>query len=158
MARDEQYEKDKREMDRAINYGMSRGLKVSLVFLAVCLVLGGGWFLKVALSDVKGRGDSVVKINDADNRLFQQGNFNDRYQGILAADKDIEAAYQAKKASPDDRTLEINYTGVIQHCNDLVGQYNSLARKIIAKKFKDFDLPSQIDDADSTTDCKENSR
>lgn len=155
----DEWKQTKREVDRATIFGISRGVVIVIaVFVLVGLIGAGTWALKVALSDVKGRGDSVVKINEADNRLFQQGNFNDRYQGILAADKNVDAAFQAKTASPNDRTLQVNYTGAVQHCNTLVGEYNSLARKIIAEKFRDEDLPYEIDDADPKTDCKENSR
>lgn len=159
MSDRDEWRQTRREIDRATIFGLSRG---TFIVIAVALLVGligaGTWALKVATSDIKGRGDSVVKINEADNRLFQQGDFNRRFQGILTADKNVDAAYQAQKANPEDRTLQVNYTGAVQHCNDLVGQYNSKAREIIAEKFRDEDLPYEIDSADPKTDCKENSR
>lgn len=154
-----EWKQTKRDVDRATVFGLSRGAAaVIAIFILVGLIGAGTWALKVAFSDIKGRGDSIVKINEADNRLFQQGDFNKRYQGILAADKNVDAAFQAKTASPDDRTLKVNYTGAVQHCFALVGEYNSKSREIIAEKFRDEDLPYEIDDADPKTDCKENSR
>jgi hypothetical protein len=103
---------------------------------------GAGWRLavtiavviRVATSDVKGRGDSVVKINDADNRLTQQAYFEQTYADIQAAQQNLDL--------PGNDTEK---AGRLSYCRRLVADYNAAARKEIAAKFRAVDLPASID-------------
>lgn len=114
----------------------------------------GIWGFRVATADVKGRGDVTVKVNQADNRLFAQGQFNDLYQEVLASDRKLDQAAKDVSDHPGDTFYSTNYTGLKAHCEDTVAQYNSAARKISQAKFRDEDLPYQLDGSDSKADCK----
>lgn len=134
----------------------------TVIFLSILLVAAivsiGGWAFSVATSDIKGRGDVVRKTNDADNRIFAQENFHQRYQDILASDKKLDQAAADKAANPTDVTARTQYTGLVNYCLSIVGEYNTDARRITRQKFLDADLPAQIDAADPATDCKESSK
>jgi hypothetical protein len=121
----------------------------------ILLVLAAIWGIRVATSDVRGEGDATVKVNSADNRLFAQGNFHDLYEEIKASDRKLDQAAADKAAHPGDAFYETNYTGLKAHCQDTVAQYNAAAKKVSQAKFRDEDLPAQIDGTDPATDCQE---
>ena len=130
-----------------------------LLLLAVALVgaVGVGvWIFKVQTSDTKGQGDAEIIKNDARNRIRAQEGFWDRYQGIITADKNLSLTAEALAAKPGDAKLSTELTGQRMICNDLVGTYNSAARKFTQEEFRAAELPLTIDDADPATDCKEN--
>lgn len=136
--------------------------RAALWVIGIVLFVGalsvGIWYFKVATSDIKGQGDATVKVNSADNRLFAQGNFHDLYNEIKASDKKLDQAAADVAANPGDKTYATNYTGLKAHCLDVVAQYNAAARKISQAKFRDEDLPAQIDDTNPETDCREASK
>lgn len=138
---------------------MNDGTKVALAGVAtvatIAAVSVGAWGLKIATSDVKGRGDVVIKRNDADNRIFQQGHFRDLYEQIVAADQNITTYYLVAREDPKDKTARDNLTGTIAGCRNLVAAYNADARKVLGQKYLDGDLPTSIGLADPATDCKE---
>lgn len=121
------------------------------------LVGAGTWAVKVGVSDVKGRGDVVRKTNDADNRIFAQQKFEDRYQDILASDRKLDQAAADKAADPKGEAAT-RYTGLVNYCLSEVGRYNADARKITQAPFLAADLPVQIDTTNAATDCKESSK
>lgn len=126
--------------------------------LAVAVIGVAVWVFRVATADVKGRGDTTIKVNDVDNRLFAQGNFLDLYNEIKASDRKIDQAAADKAAHPGDAFFATTYTGLKAHCEDTVAQYDAAARKISQAKFRDEDLPAQIDTSDPTTDCQEKTK
>ena len=155
MTKQPWYESD--NPDRVVRGAVARlGVWTVIVLLAAALLGAGAWAFRVATSDVKGRGDAVVQKNRADNRIAAQQRFEERYADIKAADRRIDVAKAALTADPKDPTLRTNYTGAVQYCISQVGEYNADARKYTAEAFRSADLPSQIDDLDPATDCKEN--
>lgn len=122
-----------------------------LAFVSACV--GAAWGIRVATSDIKGRGDSQVQVNDGRNRLAQQAYFEQTYADIRAVDRTLDALAADKAAKVDG--ADVRYTGAIAYCQRLTGDYNAAARKEIAAKFRDAGLPAQIDPLDATTDCKE---
>lgn len=154
MAREPWYESDNpSRVARGVSWRAAVWITAAVVFFGL---LGAGvWAFKVATSDVKGRGDVVRKVNDADNRLFAQGNFLDLYNEVKATDQKLDGAAADKAAHPGDSFYETNFRGLVNHCMDARGQYNAAAKKITQAKFRDEDLPYQIDDSDPKTDCKE---
>jgi hypothetical protein len=127
-----------------------------VVVVAFCALLGAGiWAVKVATSDVRGRGYAVNKVNAADNRLFAQGNFHDLHNEVIASDQKLDQAAADIKAHPGDTWWQTNYTGLLNHCIDTRNQYNAAAKKITQAKFRDEELPYQLDESDPRFDCKE---
>lgn len=124
--------------------------------LVVALISGGIWLAKVALSDVKGRGDAQRIKNDAPNRIAAQEGFEARYADIKATDAKLDAAAQAVTEDPTDRTAHQTLTGLRSYCQSVVGEYNAKARSFTAADFRAADLPFQIDPTDPATDCKPN--
>lgn len=115
----------------------------------------GLWAFGVFTSDVKGRGDATKIKNSGTNRIAAQERFEDMYADVLAADRRIDAQFNALKLDPDSSVAKINYNGAVNYCIEVVADYNAEARKYTAEQFRSTDLPAQIDDLDSTTDCKE---
>jgi hypothetical protein len=138
------------------------GWRIAVTVVAIVVFLGllgvGIWAFKVATSDIKGQGDVVIKTNSAENRIYAQQKFEDRYQDILASDRKLDQADADIKADPTDRDARVRYSGLVNYCNDVVGKYNADARKITAAPFRADDLPYQIDPNDTRTDCKPGNR
>lgn len=137
----------------------SGGWRMAIFIVAAVVFFGllgwGIWAVSVGTSDIKGKGDAYKAKNDGTNRVLQQERFEDLYNEILAADKNIDVMKEALDLSPDSQVAKTNYSGVKSHCNDVVAEYNANSEKYSAKDFKRVDLPYQIDDTDPRTDCKE---
>lgn len=129
------------------------GVWVIAVLLFVSVIGVAVWGFGVLTSDVKGRGDAVVKKNSATNRISAQERFEDLYAEIVAADAKIGPARQAYKMNPSP-VNQTNLTGLTNYCLDVVADYNAEARKYTSEDFRSTDLPAQIDGFDSATDCK----
>jgi hypothetical protein len=160
MARDKGPWYDDPNPDRVARQG---GVRIGVVFLAFLVFFGivGAivWGVSVAVSDVKGRGDVVRKTNDADNRIFAQENFHQRYQDIKATDRKLDqAAIDAARPGPGQDAAIVRYNGLVSYCQSVVGEYNTDARRVTKGKFRDEDLPAEIDMTDPATDCKEAAR
>lgn len=136
----------------------TRGWVVVVVAVALSLVLGAGvWALKVATSDVKGRGDAEVIKNEARNRIRAQEGFEKLFADIQAADRNLTVTAEALRAKPgsSDLKLETELIGQKHHCAGLVADYDAKARQFSQQDFRSADLPVKIDLTDGTTDCKE---
>jgi len=143
-----------REARRDVNRGGRFGLGWVFVILAVIAILGiAVWGFNVATSSIKGQGDAVIQKNSADNWIKAQAFFEEKYQDITVSDKQIGVATAALAAKPEDRTLQTNLTGITNHCLSAVGEYNAEARKFLSEDFRSADLPSEIDQYDTATDC-----
>lgn len=150
------------ESDNPSRVARGVGWRAGLAIVAVVLFVGalsiGIWAFQVSTADVKGRGDVVRKVNQADNRLFAQGNFQDLYNEVISYDQRLDqaAADKAAHAGKDDESFyDANYTGLVNQCIDTRNQYNAAAKKISQAKFRDADLPYQLDPTDPKLDCKE---
>lgn len=126
---------------------------LSAIVLLV-LVGWGAWAVSVAVSPVKGAGDAVKMREDAANRTAAQERFEELYAGVQSADEKTELAAAQLKNNPKDLTLQQTFSGVQSNCVTLANQYNAESRKFLAKDFKSFDLPLQIDRTDPAFDCK----
>lgn len=128
------------------------------VVLFVMLVAAAGWWFaygsKVLASEPIGKGDAIIQKNSAENWLKAQARFEDMYANIEAADRNIVIAHQAYENEASTFN-ERNYTGLQMSCMDMISEYNAEARKYLAQEFRAIDLPAEIDQTMSTTDCKE---
>jgi hypothetical protein len=125
------------------------------VFLAVIAVIGAViWGVKVATSDVKGAGDATRITNDGRNRINAQEWFAGQYEQIRSTDQRITVAAEALAADPADEIAKTNYTGLINRCLEMVGNYNAEAVKVSRGKWRDPALPYAIDTTDPATDCR----
>lgn len=132
-----------------------KAVGIGLLTLVLIFALAiGVWAFRVATSDIKGRGDQTIRINSATNRTGAQERFEDLYQEILAADRRIDVAAAANAAAPTTVT-STNLAGAVSYCIGVVGDYNAAARKVSQAQFRAFDLPAQIDNLNTATDCKE---
>lgn len=73
-----------------------------------------------------------------------------------AADRKLDQLAADKAAKVDG--ADIRYSGAVSYCQGLAGDYNAAAHKEIASKFRDANLPDQIDATDPKTDCKETAK
>lgn len=143
-----------------------------LVVVVIALLSAGGWAFKVATSDVKGKGDTIVRQNDADNRIQAQAFFEDTYAAVKKFDQQLNDAnkalveWKANNPAPTGQSsaeLELykqqlnnkqtTVTGIQQQCRNSVAAYNAEARKTIRSKWRSQDLPYEIGSTDATTDC-----
>lgn len=142
--------------ERTGDWGISYVLTRVLVVVAVLSVVGAlAWGLKVLVAPAKGAGDAYQIQQDARNRIRAQEGFEVRYQDILAADRNIRVAADAKVAEPNNPNRQTEYVGLVQYCNQLVGEYNAKARSFRDEEFRAADLPREIDLTNADTDCKE---
>jgi len=127
-----------------------------IIFLTIFLIIAiplAVWGFRVATSDIKGQGDSIIKKNSATNRISAQERFEDLYADIKASDAKIGPAKQAVKVDPSTVNTT-NLTGLVNYCLDVVGDYNAEARKYTSADFRAIDLPAEISSMDPATDCK----
>lgn len=133
-----------------------------IAFIALVVLSVGGWWLGVALSGPKGRGQQIKDINKANNRTFAQEQFHELLADIRAYDAQIgiqQAALNNHPTQDGERSrLAQVVAGIQTQCVSTVEQYNAEARKISREKFRDSDLPEQVDTQDPNYDCKENAR
>jgi hypothetical protein len=151
------YYDDIREANRA---GRAVGARIILPWLAAFVVLavligGGTWAFKVLTSDVKGAGDQTRQVNSGNNRIFAQEQFAELFNKIKGYDRQLDQAAANLAARPNDPTFITNYTGLKNVCVDATAQYNANAKKVTQAKWRDAELPYQIDESDPTTDCQE---
>lgn len=122
--------------------------------IVVLLLCGwGAYAIKVAMSPVKGAGDTIIKDQGVTNRTQAQERFRDLLAAVKAADKAIDVAAAEVAAHPKDRIAQTNLTGAMQICNTAVEQYNAEASKVLSRNWLDG-YPAEINDADPATDCK----
>lgn len=131
------------------------GLWILAVVVFTGLISGGIWAFKVATSDIKGAGDQARKVNSADNRIFAQEHFFTLYNNLLAYDQQLDQAAADKAEHPGDPIWATNYSGLVKICIDARNQYNADANKVTQAKWRDPQLPFQINEFDPKTDCKE---
>lgn len=131
--------------------------RVGLWFIAATVFFGlisiGIWGFQVATSDVKGKGDATRSVNAGGNRLAQQAYFEQTYADIRAADAKLDQLAADKAAKVDG--ADIRYSGAVSYCIQLRADYNAAARKEVAARFREVNLPDQIDANDPAMDCKE---
>jgi FtsZ-interacting cell division protein ZipA len=125
------------------------------VIVLVALLVGGIWGIKVATSGAKGAGDQTRQVNSGTNRIGAQEHFESLFGEIKAYDQQLDQAAADKAANPGDRYFAINYSGLVKQCIDARNQYDADANKVTQAKWRDPNLPYQIDATDPTTDCKE---
>lgn len=157
MARE--YYTDSDNPDKVL-WGLSwRGILVGFLLIVVCLAANWfTWGVKVLTSPIRGAGDVVIANNDAGNRVAAQAQFERLYNGIIAADKNLDVLAATMKAHPLDRIAQTTYDGAVMACNTFVADYNAEARKTLSVDWRTWDLPAQIDETNHATDCKENAR
>jgi hypothetical protein len=152
----DQYRQDVRDANYVARRTAPSALIWALAFIAVLALIGGGiWAVKVLTSDVKGAGDQTRITNDGRNRVNAQEWFASQYEQIRSTDRRIDQAAADKAKNPGGEFEKTNYTGLVNRCIEMVGNYNAEANKVSRGKWRSPDLPFQIDDTDPTTDCKE---
>lgn len=132
----------------AVKWGLA-GV-VSLVLLTVIL-----WGTGVLWAGPKGAGDAHKTNESGTNRIAKQEMFEQLYADIQVADKRVGMFALARQASPDSYQASVNYEGAVNHCNQLVANYDAEARKQTSADWKAADLPAEIDQSDPKFDCKE---
>lgn len=138
----------RREIDRALWYGMSRGVAAVLLLLLLSGAIGIGlWAFGVFTSDIKGRGDAERQKNQANNRIFQQAQFRSQFETIQGYAVQIRiAAGAVKDASVQTKPArETELVGLRQICVDTINEYNARAKQFLAQQFRDADLPERMD-------------
>lgn len=130
---------------------------VATLIVLVGLISIGLWAFGVFTSDVKGQGDALKIRNEAANRIRAQEGFETLYHDIQASDRIIVISSETLKTAngADASRVRTELTGQKQYCTQLVGQYNAKARQFRSEDFRAADLPSEINQLDTRTDCKE---
>jgi hypothetical protein len=139
--------------------GAAGALAWGWVLAVIAVILVGAlsialWAFGVFSSDIKGQGDAQKIKNAGPNRVKAQELFETRYQDILAADRTVVISSLAIAQDPTNPQLKTQLIGQEQYCVALVGKYNADTRKFSMEDFRSTDLPFQIDNNDTATDCK----
>lgn len=149
---------DYRDFDRdSRRVGLRLGGWIILATVFVVLLGLGLWGFGVISSPIKGQGDAFKTKESGTNRIRAQEEFVQTYNDLLAADRRVDAMWQAKKDDPT-QVNRTNYTGAVNFCIQLVADYDALGAKYTSADYRPADLPAQIDPLDRTTDCKENTK
>lgn len=129
--------------------------RVFLFILAV-LVIGGivtaiVWGVSTGTAPIRGRSGAFQQQQSANNRVFQQANFeklNADYQADLTTIKiDMNAIREAQKNN-DIQMLgqsQVDLVGVEAHCAQIADSYNAQGHSYLAKDFMTADLPPTLD-------------
>lgn len=139
---------------RGLNWTAARWVVFWVLLLAA--LVGGGFWLKVALAPVKGAADVHVEVNSAKNRIAGQELSQQMYNNILKYDRNLDQALRDKTEHPGDDFYATNYSGVVKICNDAVADYNAAAAKIRTAPWWSPELPVEIDNSNPRTDCQPN--
>jgi uncharacterized protein YlxW (UPF0749 family) len=142
----------------ATSYVKKTTLKWTLIIVAMAILVPiCVWIFTVVTSDTKGKGDQIIRNNSEVNRTEQQQMFEDLYAQIISLDQRIDLAKQAVDtdiaAGKDTTISQQNLLGAQNVCLEAIGDYNAAARKVLAKDWRSPDLPQEIDQSDSATDC-----
>ena len=137
---------DHNNADKVTRSGLWRFMIIVAV-LAIFFALLGWllWGIGVLGAPVKGAGDAYKQKESASNRIVQQAEFEDlkaEYDDTLAK---ISVARKAAKQNPDSQIKQTEYTGLVNYCVDVAGDYNAESRKYLAADFKAIDLPAELD-------------
>jgi hypothetical protein len=124
------------------------------VFVGAILLSWAAFAVSVATSGPKGIGDGIKQKNSASNWIAAQKEFHNRYEEIIALDKDLTGHRAALDADPDNKILQTNVMGVTSRCNGAVADYNADSASYLMEEFKSAELPYRIDESDPATDCK----
>lgn len=126
--------------------GLGLGLIVGGVIFVVLLIVFGTWGFRVLFAEQVGKGDARITTESGVNRLGQQEYF-ERTHAAIQSQKGVIALRKAdlESATLDPRTAQTNYTGAVQVCMKLVGEYNAAARTERAAAFRAHDLPASYD-------------
>jgi type II secretory pathway pseudopilin PulG len=145
----------------ATRTGGKTALAWTLIVLGLIILVAVVWAIFTwGVSDVGGQMDAQREKNSAENRTAAQEEYVTRHQSVIAADDNIQIAYDEKQAAPDDQVKQINYSGLVRNCNDGIAAYNAHAQKFSSEEFRPDHLPAKLPDpADPTnTDCKEDTK
>lgn len=116
----------------------------ALTFAVTAVTLG----INTATAGIVGKAKEEQRIESAENRILQQERFETLYNDILAMDRKIEDSQEALDSATDDSDIEFwreTLRGQINHCFDLVAEYNAATEKVSAEQFRDYRLPKHID-------------
>lgn len=138
--------------------GLSAFAWIVIATLAFAAIGVAVWYFGVATSGVKGAGDATKITNDGRNRVNAQEWFANQYELIKSTDRRIDQAAAALAKKPGGEFEQTNYTGLVNRCIEMVGNYNAEATKVSRAQWRDPNLPAQIDDSDPATDCKESAK
>jgi hypothetical protein len=141
-----------------------------LVVLAASLIGALVWGIGVATSGIHGRGEQIKQINRADNRTFAQEQFQQLYNDVKTYDTQITTAQTQADAfrkanegkkdnaigsiAQEQSRLDAVVTGLKNQCVSTRNNYTAEAQKVSKERFRDADLPWELTDADTATDCK----
>ena len=133
--------------------------KILFVILLVICLFGGAvaWGVGVATSDVRGKGDQIVRNNSESNRTFKQEYFEELYADIQGADTQINntADLIVATANPEEvERLNVVLLGQKNLCVSLTQEYNAEARKVTSQDWRSADLPQEIPTSDPSFDCE----
>ncbi len=124
------------------------------VVIAVFAVIGAViWGIKVATAPARGAGDTVLKDQDANNRIAQQRAFVTMYEGVKASDRKLQVLADAVAASPVDPKAKADFQGTQLICLDQVADYNAKVQETLAARWLPAELPAVIGN-DLATDCQ----
>lgn len=151
------FRSDARREIREVNYvARHAGWRIGAWIVVAVLFLGalgvGIWYFGVATSGVKGAGDATKQQNSAANRLNAQAKYASLYEGIIAADKNIDVLDATAKADPT-MVNKTNLAGAQNVCNQAVADYNRMATDVLTAQWRPANLPERVGD-DPMTDCK----
>lgn len=137
---------------------MAKWKIILAVFVTLVICVGvpvGIYAIRVVVSKPKGAGDAEIKANSRDNRIFAQEHFRELYAAILTYDENLDQAAKDKREHPGDLYFAVNYSGLVKTCVDARNEYDADANKLTQARWRDPELPYQIDKSDPKTDCKE---
>lgn len=151
---------DRDRFDRSVrdaNYAARRTTPSVLVWIgvivAVVAVIGGIVYgIRVAFAPAKGAGDTVIKDQDANNRIAQQRAFVNMYEGVKASDRKLKVLADAAARNPADPKAQADFAGTQLVCLDQVADYNAKVQETLAANWLPAELPTVLGGAPDS-DC-----
>lgn len=137
------------DSDDPVRWGWGVGRWTATIVLALALFGGlltvAGWAFGIWTAPWAGRGNAYKQQQSSTNRIFAQQLFHDLYTDYQAT---VAKLPLYKQQATQGYAQQANYDGLVSHCLNVVGQYNSAAGKYLTKDFRDADLPITLNNAE----------
>lgn len=128
---------------------------IGVAILVVAVIGAVIWGVKVVTAPARGAGDTILKDQDANNRIAQQRAFVTMYEGVKADDRKLQTLADTATRTPGDPKAQADYQGTQLICQQHIAEYNAKVQETLAARWLPQNLPTELG-LEPATDCQPN--